>query len=83
MGVDDVVVPERLRRLGAEDLAREDAELAGSWSLVSPSKGPACTLGTCTPSAIGTTGSSRLLVARVKMSTSMPRAASRRATSTT
>ena len=55
---------------------------AGSSSLPRPSKGPALTCRTVTPGAISTTGGRSLEVARVKMSTAMPRAASRLEAST-
>jgi D-inositol-3-phosphate glycosyltransferase len=54
----------------------------GSSSLPSPSNGPALTCRTVTPGLISTTGGRSLEVARVKTSTAMPRAASRRETST-
>ena len=59
--------------------------MAHSWpgrsSLGRPSNGPATTLCTSTPGAIGTLGDWSPEVARVKISTSVPRCASRRATS--
>jgi len=71
-------VAEWQRRFGAEHLAREDAQLSGSSCLVRPSNGPAWMLRTVMPSLACTTGSIREVVARVKMSTSMPAAARRR-----
>ena len=49
----------------------------GSSALVRPSKGPAWMLRTSTPGAASTTVGRAEEVARVKMSTSMPCAASR------
>ena len=56
---------------------------AGSEFLSSSSNGPATTLRTSTPGATRSTGGSADAVARVKISTSVPRSASRLATSTT
>ena len=55
---------------------------AGSSDLARPSNGPAVTLRTSTPGHNDSTGGWSLDVARVKISTSTPRAASRRAVST-
>ena len=63
------------------------AVTAQSWPgrscLSSPSNGPAVTCRTVTPGAVSTVGGRAEEVARVKISTSTPDSASRRAVSTT
>ena len=84
VGVHDVVVADRLRGLGAQHLAGEDAELAGQLALGQPLERAGVDVAHLDAVAGRRRPASRAeLVARVKMSTSMPRAASRRASSMT
>ena len=84
VGVHDVVVARRGCAASARSTSRAKTHSwPGSSSLVSPSNGPAWMCRTRTPSPAATTGSRAELVARVKMSTSMPWAAIRRASSMT
>ena len=74
VGVDDVVVAQRLAGLGAQHLAGERAQLAGQlapWS--APRTGRRGCGGPVTPAPASTIGGRAEEVARVKMSTSMPR----------
>ena len=83
MRVDQVVPPGLGLGLGPEHLKGELAYLAGQVRLVQLLKGPATTLRTVTPGASSASGGVSRQTARVKTSTSIPRAASLLATSTT
>ena len=74
MGVDGVVVADRVGRLGAQHLAGEDAQLAGQLGLGQPLERAGGDVAHQDPvGRPSTVGGSAEVVARVNTSTSMPR----------
>ena len=82
VGVHQVVPARLVACLGAQHRGGERAQLGREVLLGNASSGPAVTCRTRTPGASSTTGGRSPLVARVKISTSVPAAASRLDSST-